>query len=223
MILCLPIDRQAIPSRQSCLSSHSVLLPGSSVAPLKGPGHSSPFCWVRRRVLPQTQQTEAGSLRSARAGLLWMDSNGTRPQRCPEARGGWASEICAQGAPIELIPYGTVVTILRIPRKGGEEHSGADRKEWRWNHLPSPHILGVTVNKTPPDWFLRICDSLDWRSQLIMNGVSFVLEFPVTLLHKSFKSKGKAQCLSLCIKYKTCTKTGTETEMKVQKLGQKLH
>lgn len=58
LIICRLMDKQSPAASHVFL--HTLLHPSSSVAPLKGPGHFDPFCWVMRHALSQALQTQAG-------------------------------------------------------------------------------------------------------------------------------------------------------------------
>lgn len=69
-------------------------------------------------------------MRSARAGPLWKNSNGARPQKDSEARvGAGPQKYVLREPPRQLIPYGTIITNLCMQQKRGEEHFRANQKQ----------------------------------------------------------------------------------------------
>lgn len=71
-------------------------------------------------------QTEPTAMESAGVRLLWKDDKGVLKAR---VEAGPQNYVLGEH-PRHLLPYGTIITILHVSRKIGEEHSRANQKEW---------------------------------------------------------------------------------------------
>lgn len=126
----LPCPVQSVPWFSGWRTSHpqppvmsvltlSVVCPSFPAVLLKGPGHSDPFwqSWGTLSLRHHCRQSLA-ALESAWSGPLGMETDGLRPQRGSKARTGAGPHKYVPGEhPRHLIPYGSITTILCLPRK----------------------------------------------------------------------------------------------------------